>query len=194
VSDRSGFHHVSETTVHDGRVWHVAVAEFAAPDGSTFIRDIVRSPGAVGVVPLLFDPEGRPSVVLVSQYRPPYDMTVVEIPAGMRDIEGEDTEAVAQRELREEVGLAAGKLRLLSEIYPSPGMTDSVTSLYLATECTPVDDDRQGPEEEHMELVHVALPEAVDMVVRGEIRDAKSVAALLLTERLLRDADGPTDR
>jgi 8-oxo-dGTP pyrophosphatase MutT (NUDIX family) len=190
VSDRADFRRLSETTVHDGHVWHVAVAEFAAPDGSTFTRDIVRSPGAVGIVPVLFDPEGRPSVVLVSQYRPPYDMTVVEIPAGVRDIEGEDTAAVAQRELREEVGLAAGTLQLLGEIYPSPGMTDSVTSIYLATECTPVADDRQGPEEEHMELVHLALSEAVDRVVRGEIRDAKSVAGLLLTERLLRRADG----
>jgi 8-oxo-dGDP phosphatase len=194
VSDRPEFRRVSETKVHDGHVWHVAVADFIAPDGTMFTRDIVRSPGAVGVVPLLFDPEGRPSVVLVAQYRPPYDATVVEIPAGMRDIEGEDTEEVARRELREEVGLAAEQLQMLGEIYPSPGMTDSVTSLYLATGCTPVDDDRQGPEEEHMELVHVALPEAVDMVVRGEIRDAKSVAALLLTERLLRETDGTPDR
>jgi ADP-ribose pyrophosphatase len=183
---------VAERKVHDGHVWHVAVAEFVAPDGTTFTRDIVRSPGAVGVVPVLFDPEGQPSVVLVAQYRPPYDATVVEIPAGMRDVDGEDTATVAERELREEVGLAAGNLRLLGEIYPSPGMTDSVTSLYLATDCRPVADDRQGPEEQHMEVLHLPLPEAVDMVVRGEIRDAKSVAALLLAERWLRDTDRPS--
>lgn len=165
-------------------MWHVAVAEFSAPDGTLFRRDIVRSPGAVGIVPLLFDPE--PSVVLVSQYRPPYDTTVIEIPAGMRDIEGEDTAAVARRELQEEVGLAAGHLHMLGEIYPSPGMTDSVTTLYLATDCTTVATDRRGPEEEHMELLHVLFATALDMVDRGEIRDAKSVAGLLLAERHLR--------
>ena len=65
-------------------------------------------------------------------------------------------------------------------------MTDSVTTLYLATGCTPVPHDRQGPEEEHMELLHLPLADAIEMVERGEIADAKSVVALLLTERRLR--------
>ncbi|MDX2378848.1 MAG: NUDIX hydrolase, partial [Acidimicrobiia bacterium] len=127
MSTTPSFRRVSEEPVHQGHVWHVAVAEFTAPDGTPFRRDIVRSPGAVGIVPLLFDPEGRPSVVLVSQYRAPYDDIVIEIPAGMRDIEGEDTAEVARRELQEEVGFATEQLHLLGEIYPSPGMTDSVT-------------------------------------------------------------------
>lgn len=173
-------------------MWHVAVARFSAPDGTEFRRDIVRSPGAVGIVPLRFDPEGRPSVVLVSQYRPPYDETIIEIPAGMRDVDGESTAVVARRELQEEVGLAATDLHLLGEIYPSPGMTDSVTTLYLATHLSAVEDDRHGPEEEHMEILHVPLDVALEMVDRGEIRDAKSVAGLLLTDRHLRRADGTT--
>ncbi len=56
--------------VHEGHVWRVVVAEFEGPDGTRFRRDIVRSPGAVAVVPLVFDAEGNPSVVLVEQYRP----------------------------------------------------------------------------------------------------------------------------
>lgn len=183
------FNRVSETKVHQGHVWHVAVAEFTAPDGSTFSRDIVRSPGAVGVVPLVFDAEGNPSVVLVAQFRPPYEEFVIEIPAGMRDIEGEDTAAVAERELIEEAGLQAGHLELLASIYPSPGMTNSVTTIYLATECTTTSTDRQGPEEEYMELLHVPLDDALAMIDSGEIRDAKSVTALLLTDRRLRLAD-----
>ncbi len=176
--------------MHQGHVWHVSTAEYAAPDGSTFHRDIVRSPGAVGVLPLVFDTEGNPSVVLVTQYRPPYEEFVIEIPAGMRDIDGEDTAEVARRELVEEAGLAAGQLDLLGEIYPSPGMTDSVTTLYLATHCTPTDTDRQGPEEEHMDVLHLPLVEALAMIDRGEIRDAKTVTALLLADRRLRSADG----
>lgn len=189
MTQPSGFRRLNETKVHQGYVWHVSTAEYAAPDGSTFHRDIVRSPGAVGVLPLVFDAEGNPSVVLVTQYRPPYEDIVIEIPAGMRDIAGEDTVEVARRELVEEAGLAAGQLDLLGEIYPSPGMTDSVTTLYLATHCSPTETDRQGPEEEHMDVLHLPLAEALAMIDRGEIRDAKTVTALLLADRRLRSAD-----
>jgi ADP-ribose pyrophosphatase len=180
---------LNESTVHQGHVWHLATAEFVAPDGERFDRDIVRSPGAVGVLPLFFDPEGSPSVLLVDQYRPPYERVVREIPAGMRDVDGEDTADVARRELIEEAGLRAGTVVHLGDIYPSPGMTDSVTSLFLATDCTPVDTDRHGPEERHMELVHLPLTEAIEMVLAGRICDAKTVVALLLAERRLCAAD-----
>ncbi|MFK8023515.1 MAG: NUDIX domain-containing protein [Ilumatobacter sp.] len=184
------FRHIEESLVHQGYVWHVATAEFEAPDGRRFTRDIVRSPGAVGVVPLLFDAEGNASVVMVSQYRAPYDEIVIEIPAGMRDIDGEDTAEVARRELAEEAGLQAEQLELLVEQYPSPGMTDSVLSIFLATGCTPVPMDRQGPEEDFMELLHVPLSDAVDWIGSGRIRDSKTISGLLLTERWLRRADG----
>ena len=184
------FRRVDERTIHQGYVWHLATAEFEAPDGRRFHRDIVRSPGAVGVVPLVFDAEGNPSVVLVSQYRPPYDDAVIEVPAGMRDIAGEDVHEVARRELIEEVGLDAGSIETLGEILPSPGMTDSVTSICLATDCTPAPTDRQGPEEDFMEVLHVPLDDALAMVDDGRIRDAKTVAGLLLTERRLRRSDG----
>lgn len=187
----NGFRRTDERTVHEGHVWNLAVVEFEAPDGSTFTRDVVRSPGAVGVLPLVFDAEGNPSVVLVSQYRPPYERSIIEMPAGMRDVDGEDTAEVARRELIEEAGLEAGELDLLTEILPSPGMTDSVTTLYLATDCTPVPHDRHGPEEEHMEILHLPLADAVAMVERGEIADAKTVVSLLLTERRLRSSDHP---
>lgn len=189
----TGFRRLGERVVHQGYIWNVAVAEFVDPRGGVFQRDIVRSPGAVGVVPLIFDAEGNASVVLVDQYRPPYERAIIEIPAGMRDIEGEDTASVARRELIEEAGLSAGHLELLTEIYPSPGMTDSVTSIYLATDCTSVEFDRQGPEEEHMELLHLPLADAVAMVLRGEIADAKTVVGLLLADRWLVSGDGSGD-
>ena len=184
------FRRVDESLVHQGYIWHVASAEYEAPDGRRFQRDVVRSPGAVGVVPLVFDAEGNASVVLIAQYRPPYEEIVIEIPAGMRDVEGEDTTQVARRELTEEAGLDAGQLDLLGEIYPSPGMTDSVTSIYLATHCTRVPTNRQGPEEDFMEMMHVPLNEALAMVDRSEIRDAKTVAGLLMVDRRLRSVDG----
>ena len=140
-------------------------------------------------MPLVFDAEGNPSVVLVEQYRPAFDRMILEIPAGMRDVEGEPTEETARRELAEEAGLVPERLDLLIELVSSPGMTDGVTTVYLATGCTPVARQLHGPEEEHSRLLHVPLADAVAMVEGGELADAKSVAGVLLTERRLRTND-----
>lgn len=184
----TGFRHLEDRKVHQGHVWHVAVASFESPDGEVFHRDVVRSPGAVAAVPLMFDAEGTPSVVLVRQYRAPYDDMVLEIPAGMRDIPDEPTVVTAARELVEEVGLEAGSLRHLLDFYPSAGMTDSVLYLYLATDLRAVERETHGPEEAHSEVVHLPLSTAVEMVTTGEIRDAKTIIGLLLVERELRAA------
>ena len=185
-----GFHRLADTEVHQGHIWRVVVADFEAPDGSRFRRDIVRSPGAVAVVPVIVGDDGQVSVVLVSQYRPPYERQLIEIPAGMRDVSGEPPEQTGRRELAEEAGLEAGQMTHLIDMLPSPGLTDSVTTIYMATDCTPVERNLHGPEEQHSELIEVALTTAVEMIERGEIADAKSVVGLLLTERRLR----PTQR
>lgn len=186
----NAFRRLGDDPVHDGHIWRVVVAEFEAPDGERFRRDIVRSPGSVAVVPLVFDAEGVPSVVLVRQYRPAYERAVVEIPAGMRDVPGEDPAETGRRELAEEAGLAAGEIAHLVDVLPSPGMTDSICSIFLATGCTPVDHDRHGPEEQHMEVLHVPLDEALAMIDRGEIADAKTVCGLLATDRRIRVEQG----
>lgn len=182
----TGFHHLGDVDVHQGYVWKVVVAEFESPTGEQFRRDIVRSPGAVGVVPLVFDAEGLPSVVLVRQYRPPYQRNLIEIPAGMRDVPAEPPAETGRRELIEEAGLEAGQMLHLLDMIPSPGMTDSVCSIFLATGCTVVEHDRHGPEEEQMELLHLPLEDALAMIDRGEISDAKTVVGLLATDRRLR--------
>lgn len=181
-----GFRHLGDRTVHQGHTWHVAVARFESPDGEEFERDVVRSPGAVAAVPLLFDAEGNASVVLVEQYRAAFDALVLEVPAGMRDVPGEPTELTAARELVEEVGLKAGRLEHLVDYYPSAGMTDSVLTLYLATELVQVDRETHGPEEAHSTIVHLPLDAAIGMIGSGEIRDSKTVIGLLLVERMLR--------
>ncbi len=137
-------------------------------------------------MPLVFDAEGLPSVVLVSQYRPPYERNLIEIPAGMRDIPAEPPAETGRRELIEEAGLAADRMLHLLDMIPSPGMTDSVCSIFLATGCTVVEHDRHGPEEEQMELLHLPLEDALAMIDRGEISDAKTVAGLLAADRRLR--------
>ena len=185
-----GFRRLDERTIHQGYVWRVAVAEFEAPDGERFTRDIVRSPGAVGVVPVLFDSEGVASVVLVHQYRPVLDEWVFEIPAGMRDVPGEEPELTAARELAEEVGFVASHLELLTVFHPSVGMTDSTTHVFLATGLRAVDVERHGPEEQAMQIAHVSLDDAVARARRGELTDAKTVIGVLLAYARLSRADG----
>ncbi len=187
----TGFRHVSDRQVHAGHIWNVVVGTFAAPDGSAFERDIVRSPGAVAAVPLSFDAEGNPSVVLVRQYRAPYDDYVLEIPAGMRDVQDEPTTTTAERELIEEVGLRAGHLEELTQFYPSAGMTDSVLHLFVATELTQVGQELHGPEEENLEVLHLPLETALAMIDDGEIRDAKTIIGLLMVARRLQLGDRP---
>jgi ADP-ribose pyrophosphatase len=179
------FRRLGERTVHEWGIWRLVAADFESPDGERFDRHIVRSPGAVAIVPLLFDAEGQPSVVLVDQYRPAFDHTVLELPAGMRDVEGEPPEVTAQRELAEEVGFEAGRLTFLTEYLPSPGMTDATMQLYLATDLRPVPRDVHGPEESHMAVVHLPFEEALRQVRAGEIVNAAAVIGLLLVaERL----------
>lgn len=182
----TGFRHLGDREVHRGHIWNVVLAEFEAPDGGRFTRDLVRSPGAVAVVPLIFDAEGLPSVILVNQYRPAFRRVIIEIPAGMRDVPDEPPVETGRRELAEEAGLAPAEMTHLVDVCPSPGMTDSVCIVYLATGCTTVEHDRHGPEESEMELLHVPLDDALAMIDRGEICDAKTIAGLFATDRRLR--------
>ncbi|MEP7202143.1 MAG: NUDIX hydrolase [Ilumatobacteraceae bacterium] len=186
MNELPSFRHLGDRLVHQGYIWSVAVATFEAPDGEQFERDVIRSPGAVGIVPLLFE-DGVPTVVFVRQYRGPLDRFVLEVPAGMRDVADEPLEVTAQRELAEEAGLSAGRLDHLTHFYSSAGMTDSILHLFLATDLTPVDQDLHGPEETHIEVLRMPLVEAVEMVARGEINDAKTVIGLLLVDRRLRE-------
>lgn len=184
----SGFQHIRDEPVYDGYIWRVVVGEFRDPDGESFTRDIVRSPGAVAAVPLLEADGQEPRVVLTRQFRAAFNDFIVEVPAGMRDVDGEDPAGTARRELIEEAGYDADEFMLLHHFYPSTGMTDSTLHVYLARGLRHVGRDSQGPEESHMEVFDVSLSDAVEMILRGEIADAKSTIGILLTERLLRES------
>lgn len=185
----SAFRHLGDRKIYDGYIWKVVVGDFVAPNGEAFTRDIVRSPGAVAVVPIRYNDTGEPFVVLIKQYRAAFDRVIIEVPAGMRDIPGEDPEVTAVRELVEETGYTASNLELLHQFYPSTGMTDSVLHVYLATGLAHVGQETHGPEEDHMEVFEVPFADAVAMVVSGEIADAKSTIGLLLADRRLRGLD-----
>jgi len=181
----SAFRQVAERPLHQAHVWRAAVVTIEGPDGQQFEREIVFSPGAVAVVPVLFDAEGTPAVVLVRQYRAALDADLLEIPAGTRDVEGEDPATTARRELIEEAGFEADHVAPLVAFYNAAGMTDSLTHVFVATDLTPAPRDLHGPEEQQMEVVHLALADAMVMIDRGEITDAKTLVGLLLVDRKL---------
>lgn len=169
------FRKVGERTIWTGAVISVAEGRFTAPDGDEFQRDLVHHPGAVAVVPVDGD-----EAVLVRQYRAAVDLEVLEIPAGKRDVAGEDPEVTARRELAEEVGLAAGSLVKLAEFYNSIGFSDELSHVFLATDLAEVAHDRQGVEEQHLTVERIRLDDVPALVAAGELVDAKTVIGLLL--------------
>ena len=154
---------------------------FEAPDGSTFERDIVHHPGAVSVVAV--DDDDR--AVVVHQYRAALDASVIELPAGKLDVEGEDPMVCAQRELAEEVGLAAERWEPLVAFHNSPGFSDELHRVYLARDLRQVPDNRQGVEEQAMTVSWVPLAEVIERIDAGDIKDAKTCIGLLMARERL---------
>ena len=176
----SPFQKRGEREIWEGTVVSVAEGTFVAPDGSEFQRDIVHHPGAVSVVPVDGD-----EVVLVRQYRAAVDLEVLEIPAGKRDVAGEDPEVTANRELAEEVGLHAGRLEKLCEFYNSLGFSDELSHVFLGTDLTEVPKDLQGEEEQHMTVERIRLDDVPALIADRRLVDAKTVIGLLLARERL---------
>lgn len=175
----SPFHKVGEAEVHRGHLVRFTIATFEGPDGTTFERDVVRTPSAVAIVPVDRGPDGAWEVVLVRQFRAAVERELVEIPAGMCDVEGEAAEDTARRELREEAGYTCDEVSALVDVHPAPGFTDHLCRVLLGVGLTAVDRDADGIEEQHMTVERIPLGDAVAMVAAGVITDAKTVAGLL---------------
>ena len=173
------FQRVGETEIYRGHVLRLVSADFVGPQGEQFRRDVVRSPGAVAVVPILNRPEG-PSTVLVRQFRPAIEAWLLEIPAGLRDKHDEAPEATAYRELIEETGYAAQRLDLLTVMLNAAGMTDQRTHIYLARDLAEVGRAAEGVEEAYLEVHQVPLAGIRPLIESGELCDAKTIVGLLL--------------
>ncbi|HKA92731.1 MAG TPA: NUDIX hydrolase [Acidimicrobiia bacterium] len=171
----------SETVVDTGFI-RLANLEVEGA-GERFTRLVVRHPGAVVVVPV--EPD-REHVLLVRQYRAAADRELLEVVAGKRDVEGEAPETTATREMHEEIGRRPGRLVKLCEFYNSPGFCDEYTHLYAALDLDELDAPAAvNAEERELTVERVRLGDVDDLVARGGIVDAKSIAGLLLTQRYL---------
>ena len=173
---------VSEELVHSGYAFDLYATRWADSSGEFFERDIVRHRGAVAVIPLAEDGE---HVFLVRQFRTPLGGWLLELPAGLRDKDGESEIETARRELEEEVGCVAQSLEHLVTLVTAVGFTDESISIYLGTDLLWTERQADGVEEKSMTVEVVALAGVDEMISRGQITDAKTVAGLLLLQRRL---------
>ena len=164
--------------VFDGVLLHLDVDTVALPDGHQTVREVVRHPGGVCVLPLHADG----TVSVVRQFRYPYGEVVTELPAGKLE-PGEDPFDAIRRELSEETGFTAGEWHDMGLFYPTPGYTDERLHLYFARDLTP--GATHPDEDEFLEGDRVALAQLLEWAMTGELKDGKSVALVLKVQRFL---------
>jgi 8-oxo-dGTP pyrophosphatase MutT (NUDIX family) len=180
------FRVVETTTRARSTFLEVVEATIESDDGQTFVRSIVRHPGAVTVVPVTDDGE----VLLVRQYRAAAGRELLEAPAGKRDVDGEPPEETGRRELEEEVGHAAGRMVLLAEAFTSPGFCDEYAYIYAALDLTPLAATHAATAEEAaMSVERVRLEDVDHLIARRELVDATTIIGLLLARALAREPD-----
>lgn len=166
--------------VFKGRIINLRVDDALLPNGNTAKREVIEHPGGVCVAALTDNGE----VLMVKQFRYPYSEVIMEIPAGKRDKADEDPLECGIRELREETGAKAEKFIPLGTLYPSPGYVGEIIWMYAATGLTFGENDLD--EDEFLTAEKVPLEDAVNMILSGEIKDAKTQAAVLKL-KLLKD-------
>lgn len=165
------FRRKGETAIYTGSIGTFGLHALETESGHEFTLAHLKHPGAAAVVPFL--QEDR--VLLIRQYRFSAGGVIWEIPAGKLD-PGESPESCAIRELREETGYLADRIQPTGRILTAPGFTDECIHLFNAYELTPGAHDREPTES--IEIHDVPLEEALEMVRRGEIIDAKSIVGL----------------
>ena len=167
--------------VYQGRIVNLNLDTVRFPDGSTGVLEMVRHPGASAVVPFLDDPgDADPRILLIRQFRHAADGELWEVPAGRLD-QGESPEACAARELEEETGFAATALEPLLPLWTTPGFTDEKIHLFAATGLRPGKQRRDS--DEFLEVHELRWSAVGRMLEGGEVRDAKTLAALFLAGR-----------
>jgi ADP-ribose pyrophosphatase len=159
-------------TAYDGRVLALHVDEVEEPGGVRATREVVRHRGSVAMLAVSEDDR----IVLVRQYRYAVDEALWELPAGRLDA-GETPETGARRELLEEVGLEAATVEPLAVFYTTPGFCDELMHVFRASGLRQV--PPQPEEDERIEPRWFGLDEALAMIDRGEIKEGKTLVALL---------------
>lgn len=172
------FELIKSKTLYQGRAFKIRRDWMKTPDGRATKFEIVEHGGSVIMIPV--DEQGN--LWFVRQYRHAAGTDLLELPAGTRHGD-EPFENCARREIREEIGMEAGKLEKVGEFYLAPGYSTEFMAVYLATDLkhNPLDPDS----DEFLAVKKIPVKQALEMAERGDVPDAKSLAALLLARRHL---------
>jgi ADP-ribose pyrophosphatase len=163
--------------IYKGKIFELDRDTVRFPDGTSSPFDIARHPGASAIVPFMNDPEGEePQLLLLRQYRYAAGGYIYEIPAGRLD-EGETPLECAARELKEETGCTAEKIEPLTSMFTTPGFTDEVIHLFMATGLTHGEANREA--DEFVDVVIMRLAEALELIHGGQIIDGKTVLGIM---------------
>jgi ADP-ribose pyrophosphatase len=172
------FELLASESAYQGRAFTIRRDHVRLPDGRTTKFDIVAHTGSVVLLPL--DADGN--LLFVRQYRYAAGLELLELPAGTLE-EGEPPEVCARREIREETGMAAGKLKEIGQFYLAPGYSTEFMHVYLASELRP--DPLDPDADEFLQVEVIPMAQALEMAQRGDIPDAKTLAALFLAHSYL---------
>ncbi len=172
------FDPIHSRPVYSGRAFEVRQDEVRLPNGRSTVLDIVYHAGSVAILPI--DQEGL--VWFVRQYRHAAGQSLLELPAGVLEA-GETPEAGARREIREETGMAAGKLRKIGVFFLAPGYSTELMHVFLASDLRP--DPLPGDEDEFLSVEKISLPKVFKMAYAEEILDSKTLALLMLAQPYL---------
>lgn len=161
--------------IYKGKIINLNIHKVILPNNTVAYREVITHPGAVAILPI--DKEGK--ILFVKQFRKAVEEELLEIPAGKMEA-GEDPEKCALRELEEETGFLASQLIFISTIYTSPGFSNEVIHIYLAKDL--IVGKRNLDEDEFIDLYKYNFIEALNLIKSGKIKDAKTIAAILLTQ------------
>ena len=168
---------ISSEMIYEGRILNLRRDKVHVKDNQTSYREIVEHNGGVALAAVTS--EGK--LVMVRQYRKAAEKAILEVPAGKIE-KGEDHRLTAERELKEETGYSAGKIEFITSFFSSIGYSTEVIYLYFATDLTPGETDFD--DNESIEILEYELPKLKEMILNGEIEDAKTIAAILLVESI----------
>jgi ADP-ribose pyrophosphatase len=171
---------IERTSIYKGRIVNLSLDKVELPNGRICELEMIRHQGAAAVVPVVDDR----NVLLVKQYRYASGGWLLEVPAGKLD-GGEDPQICAARELEEETGFKPGRLIPMGWVFTTPGFTDEKIWLYLAKDLEPSRQELQT--DEVLTVERMSFRDAFNMALTGEIRDAKSVCALLRAPRFMNE-------
>lgn len=170
---------ISQDYAYKGKIVKLRVDDALLPNGKVAKREVVEHNGGVCVAALT----DKREILLVKQFRYPYGEIIYEIPAGKRD-GNEEPLVCGKRELKEETGATAERFIPLGELYPTPGYCGEIIWMFAAFGLS---FGEQNPDEdEFLEAEHVPFEKAVEMVLKGEIKDAKTQTAILKLNELFR--------